>query len=131
MEKPVRQYGVKEPASFTCVKWSSHAPNLLALGTAANFGIVGKGGVQVKSLDGSKLTTVAVAEEVVIFTLFRKLSLMSRGSNSMISSCSWGREMEKSHFGKLDSPKLGRFPGNLKLFQSSAHIKILYSSLAV
>jgi len=62
MEKPIRQYAVKEPTSFTCVKWSSHAPNLLALGTAANFGIVGKGGVQVKSLEGPVLKTVAVAE---------------------------------------------------------------------
>lgn len=87
MEKPVRQYGVKEPTSFTCVKWSSHAPNLLAVGTAANFGIVGKGGVQVKSLEGPILKTVAAAEEVVIFVLLRKQFLMYHGSSLMTSSC--------------------------------------------
>ena len=50
MEKPMRQFSVKEPTSFTCVKWSPHHPNLLAVGTAANFGIVGKGGVQIKGI---------------------------------------------------------------------------------
>ena len=55
----MRQYGVKEPTSFTCVKWSPHSPGLLALGTGANFGVVGKGGVQVKAIDGVNLKTVA------------------------------------------------------------------------
>lgn len=62
MEKPIRQYGVREPTSFTCVKWSPHAPGLLAVGTGANFGVVGKGGVQVKTIDGVNLKTVAASE---------------------------------------------------------------------
>lgn len=62
MEKPIRQYGVREPTSFTCVKWSPHAPGLLAVGTGTNFGVVGKGGVQVKTIDGVNLKTVAASE---------------------------------------------------------------------
>ena len=48
------------------MKWSPHAPGLLAMGTGANFGVVGKGGVQVKALDGVNLKTVAASEETVI-----------------------------------------------------------------
>jgi hypothetical protein len=114
MEKPIRQYGVKEPTAFTCVKWSSHAPNLLALGTAANFGIVGKGGVQVKSLEGPILKTVAVAEEVVRKIIFRKPSSMFRGSSLMISFCYWVQEMERYPFGRLDRQRLGPFLENHK-----------------
>ena len=65
MERPIRQYGIKEPTSFTCLKWSSHAPGVMALGTAANFGIVGKGGVQIKSLEGTAIKTIAAIEEAV------------------------------------------------------------------
>jgi len=61
MDKPIRQFGVKEPTSFTSVKWSSHSPGLLACGTAANFGVVGKGGVIVKSLEGPVLKTIAAS----------------------------------------------------------------------
>ena len=65
MESPMRQYGVREPNAFTCVKWSPHTPGLLALGTGANFGVVGKGGVQVKAIDGVALKMVAAMEEIV------------------------------------------------------------------
>jgi len=65
MEKPIRQFGIKEPTAFTSVKWSSHSPGLLALGTAANFGIVGKGGVTIKALEGPMIKTIAVTEEKV------------------------------------------------------------------
>ena len=61
MENPIRQYGVREPTSFTCVKWSPHAAGLLALGTGANFGVVGKGGVQIKAIEGVTLKTVAAS----------------------------------------------------------------------
>lgn len=114
MEKPIRQYGVKEPTAFTSVKWSPHAPNLLALGTAANFGIVGKGGVQIKSLEGPILKTVAVAEEVVRKVIFRKPSLTFRGSSSMISFYFWVQAMERYPFGRLDRQKFGRFLENHK-----------------
>lgn len=43
--------------------------------------------MQVKSLEGPVLKTVAVAEEVVRDIVFRKPYLMSRGSNSMINFC--------------------------------------------
>ena len=69
MERPIRQYGVKEPNSFTCVKWSPHAAGLMAMGTGANFGVVGKGGVQVKSIDGVSLNTIAASEERVLTSL--------------------------------------------------------------
>lgn len=79
MEKPIRQFGIKEPTAFTCVKWSSHAPGLLAVGTAANFGIVGKGGVTVKSLEGPVIKTIAVSEERVRQNILRKLSSIFLG----------------------------------------------------
>ena len=81
MERPIRQYGIKEPVAYTNVKWSSHNPNLLALGTAANFGIVGKGGVQIKSVEGPIIKTVAAWEEPVHYIILRKQFSMSLGSN--------------------------------------------------
>lgn len=80
----------------------------MALGTAANFGIVGKGGVQVKSLEGPVLKTVAVAEEVVKNGIFSKQYSMFRGFSSMTSSCCWAQAMVKSRFGKSGKPKHGR-----------------------
>ena len=47
------------------MKWSPHAPNVFAVGMADNFGIVGKGITQVKSIDGPLIKTVAVLEEKV------------------------------------------------------------------
>jgi hypothetical protein len=86
----------------------------MALGTAANFGIVGKGGVQVKSLEGPVLKTVAVAEEVVKNWIFRKRYSMFRGFSSMTSSCCWAQAMVKSHFGKSGKLKRGRSLANPK-----------------
>lgn len=42
--------GIKEKLSNTTVKWSPHAPNILALGSAENFAVVGKGIVQIKKI---------------------------------------------------------------------------------
>ena len=81
MQKPIRQYGTKQPTSYTCVKWSPHAPGLLAIGTAANFGVVGKGGVQVKAIDGISIKNIAASEEVVISCLYSKLFSMFPGLN--------------------------------------------------
>lgn len=71
MERPIRQYGIKEPTAFTCVKWSPHTPNVLALGSGANFGVVGKGSVHLKAIEGPSLKTVAVQEEAVHMRLPR------------------------------------------------------------
>ena len=60
------------------------------------------------------LKTVAVAEEVVRKMIFRKPSLMFRGSSLMISFCFWVRAMEKYPFGRLDKRKLGPFLVNHK-----------------
>lgn len=62
MERPIRQYGIKEPTSFTSVKWSPHAPGILALGTGANFGVVGKGAVHIKAIEGTSLKTIAASD---------------------------------------------------------------------
>lgn len=50
MDKAIGQVGIKEKLANTTVKWSPHAPNLLALGSAENFSVVGKGLVQVKKV---------------------------------------------------------------------------------
>jgi hypothetical protein len=71
MERAIRQYGVKEPTSFTCVKWCPHVPNLLAVGSGANYGVVGKGAVHLKAIEGPNLKTVAVFEEAVFIRLDR------------------------------------------------------------
>ena len=44
------QVGIKEKLANTTVKWSPHAPNLLALGSAENFSVVGKGVIQIKKI---------------------------------------------------------------------------------
>lgn len=75
MERAIRQYGIKEPTSFTCVKWSPHTPNLLALGSGANFGVVGKGAVHLKAIEGPSLKTVAVQEEAVHVNIPRYWSI--------------------------------------------------------
>ena len=68
MDKPNLQQGIgiKEKYANTSVKWSPHAPNMLALGSADNFGVVGKGLTQIKSIDGNTIKTVAAMEEKVI-----------------------------------------------------------------
>jgi hypothetical protein len=42
------------------MKWSPHSAQVFAIGSAANFGIVGTGAVHIKALDGSMIKTVAV-----------------------------------------------------------------------
>jgi hypothetical protein len=42
------------------MKWSPHSAQIFAIGSAANFGIVGTGAVHIKALDGSMIKTVAV-----------------------------------------------------------------------
>jgi hypothetical protein len=44
------------------MKWSPHSANLLAIGSAANFGIVGTGAVHVKAIEGSMIKTVAAID---------------------------------------------------------------------
>jgi hypothetical protein len=44
------------------MKWSPHSANIFAIGSAANFGIVGTGAVHVKALEGSSIKTIAVIE---------------------------------------------------------------------
>jgi hypothetical protein len=42
------------------MKWSPHSRDLFAIGSAANFGIVGNGAVHIKALNGPMIKTVAV-----------------------------------------------------------------------
>jgi hypothetical protein len=60
MEKPIRQYGIREKMAITNVKWSPHTANLFAVSSASNFGVVGTGSTQIKALEGSTIKTVAV-----------------------------------------------------------------------
>jgi|LakMenEpi03Aug12_release.lakeMendotaPanAssembly.Ray.scaffolds.fasta_scaffold732640_2 hypothetical protein len=60
MEKPVRQFAIHEKQAITSMKWSPHSAQVFAIGSAANFGIVGTGAVHIKALDGSMIKTVAV-----------------------------------------------------------------------
>lgn len=64
MDKPAG-VGIKEPMAKTAVKWSPHGPNMLAVGSAENFGVVGKGMTQIKRIEGSVIQTVASLEEKV------------------------------------------------------------------
>lgn len=59
MDRPGISIGVKEKLANTTIKWSPHAPNILALGSSENFGVVGKGVVQIKKIEGNSLVTVA------------------------------------------------------------------------
>lgn len=52
----------------TAVKWSPHAPNLLALGSAQNFSVVGKGLIQIKRIEANSIQTVAHLNEKVIIS---------------------------------------------------------------
>lgn len=85
---------------------------------------MGKGGVQIKSLEGIHLKTIAVSEEIVPFISFRKPSLMFLGFNSTINFYCWDVEMVKSHFGISAKEKLGRSQENPKSYLLSAHIKL-------
>jgi hypothetical protein len=44
------------------MKWSPHSRDLLAIGSAANFGIVGTGAVHIKALEGGMIKTVAAID---------------------------------------------------------------------
>jgi hypothetical protein len=44
------------------MKWSPHSANVFAIGSAANFGIVGTGAVHIKALEGSMIKTVAIID---------------------------------------------------------------------
>jgi hypothetical protein len=57
----------------------------MALGTAANFGVVGKGGVKIMALEGPVIKTIAVSDEIVRVLLFSKQFSMFPGSNSTIN----------------------------------------------
>ena len=65
MDRQSVSLGSREKFSNTAIKWSPHAANILALGSAENFGVVGKGIVQIKKIEGNSLVTVAALEEKV------------------------------------------------------------------
>lgn len=65
MDRQSMQVGIKEKLANTAVKWSPHAPGILALGSAENFGVVGKGIVQVKKVEPNGIQTVAVYSDKV------------------------------------------------------------------
>lgn len=44
------------------MKWSPHSRDLFAIGSAANFGIVGTGAVHIKALDGGMIKTIAAID---------------------------------------------------------------------
>lgn len=60
MDKPVRQFALREKQALTSIKWSPHAPGVFAVSSAANFGVVGTGGTQIKAIEGTGIRTVAV-----------------------------------------------------------------------
>lgn len=125
--QPVRQIGIKEKLANTAVKWSPHAPNVIALGSAENFGVVGKGVVQIKRLEGNTIQTVAAVNEKVQIIWLRMQSSISHGSNSMNSSYSLALEVERLFSGKL--AKVSNGPSILKgkFNQFNAHIRTLFS----
>lgn len=43
-------FAVKDALAHTSLKFSPHSDKLLAVGSAANFGIVGKGNAQIRAL---------------------------------------------------------------------------------
>lgn len=49
-QQPSRQLGIKEKWAHTKAKWSPHAPDVIAVGSAENFGIAGRGMTQVKKI---------------------------------------------------------------------------------
>jgi len=56
----------KDKMAHTSLKFSPINPNLVAVTSAANFGVVGKGIAQVKSMEpNGQLKTVSVIEEKV------------------------------------------------------------------
>ena len=65
MDPQAFSIGIKEKMSNTAIRWSPHEPGILALGSAENFGVVGKGVTQIKKIEGNKLVTVAALEEKV------------------------------------------------------------------
>lgn len=66
MNQP-RQLGIKEKLANTAIKWSPHEPSLIALGSAENFGVVGKGVVQIKKIEGNSIQTVAAINNKVFY----------------------------------------------------------------
>jgi hypothetical protein len=52
----------KEKMAHTSLKFSPINPSLVAVSSAVNFGIVGKGVAQVKKMEGGQLKTVSVLE---------------------------------------------------------------------
>lgn len=44
------------------MKWSPHSSDLFAIGSAANFGIVGTGAVHIKSIQANQIQTISVIE---------------------------------------------------------------------
>lgn len=66
MDKGSTGIGVHEKLANTSAKWSPHVPNMIALGSAENFGVVGKGITQIKKIEGNQLIPVSILEEKVI-----------------------------------------------------------------
>lgn len=58
-------FATKDQLAHTSLKFSPHAENILAIGSAANFGIVGKGNAQIRALDGKTIKVIATLEEKV------------------------------------------------------------------
>ena len=58
-------FASKDTLAHTALKFSPHSDKLMAIGSAANFGIVGKGNAQIRALEGKTIKIIATLEEKV------------------------------------------------------------------
>lgn len=81
----------KEKLAHTSLKFSPINPNLVAVSSAANFGVVGKGVAQIKSMEpGGQLKTIATSEEKVSSLIIDRTQYSTcPGMNSMSTLFWW------------------------------------------